>query len=255
MSLPATVKFIELNGEPFIEPIVIDNTLKYKINELLLTYKGPNDDYIKLIYNDIILNTTYIFNVDGNFIIPTNDVNIYVVKSYKKYVFCAETNMVLLFNKYNDDYYFKILDLLYLDGISDNYILEASYYNIIKTCIYQHGDMLQFATDNIKNDYEIVFQAVRLSVHALNYASDDMKNNYEIVFRAVQNDGNALEYASDDMKNNYVIVLAAVTQNGNALEYASDDMKNNYDIVLAAVKQNKYALNYASENMKTTLLN
>jgi hypothetical protein len=37
----------------------------------------------------------------------------------------------------------------------------------------------------------------------LQYASEELKNNYDIVKKAVINNGYSLEYANDDLKNNF----------------------------------------------------
>ena len=44
----------------------------------------------------------------------------------------------------------------------------------------------------------------------LKYASDNLKNNYDIVLAAVQINGWNLKYASDNLKNNYNIALNAI---------------------------------------------
>jgi hypothetical protein len=41
-------------------------------------------------------------------------------------------------------------------------------------------------------------------------ASNNQKNNFEIVLEAVKMDGENLEYASNELKNNFEIVLEAV---------------------------------------------
>jgi hypothetical protein len=48
----------------------------------------------------------------------------------------------------------------------------------------------------------------------LQYASDDLKADKEVVLAAVTQNGNALQYASEDLKADKEVVLAAVTQNG-----------------------------------------
>ena len=42
--------------------------------------------------------------------------------------------------------------------------------------------------------------------YALQYASDKLKNNFDIVKIAVSNKGSALQFASDEIKNNYNII-------------------------------------------------
>ena len=45
------------------------------------------------------------------------------------------------------------------------------------------------------------------------YASDELKNNYEIVLRAVQQNGFAYQWISNKLKYNLKIILASITQN------------------------------------------
>ena len=124
----------------------------------------------------------------------------------------------------------------------------------------QHGwEALEFASENLKNDKEIVLTALEDSWEALEFASDKLKNDKEFVLETVQKDGWALEFASDNLKNDKEIVLAAVQQNrGLALEYASNNLKNDKEIVLAAVNnieehnslEYASALEFASDNLK-----
>ena len=51
---------------------------------------------------------------------------------------------------------------------------------------------------------------VKQNGYALNYASDELKKDREIVLAAVKINGLALEYASDELKKDRDIVLAAV---------------------------------------------
>ena len=65
---------------------------------------------------------------------------------------------------------------------------------------------------------------------ALEYASDAMQDNKEVVLAAVSNNGLALEYASKFMQNNMAVVMAAVSNNGKAFKYASGEMHMNMDV-------------------------
>ena len=47
---------------------------------------------------------------------------------------------------------------------------------------------------------------------ALKYASEELKNDKEVVLAAVAQYGYALEYASNDMKNDKEVVMAAVAR-------------------------------------------
>ena len=60
----------------------------------------------------------------------------------------------------------------------------------------------------------------------LEYASDELKNDREVVMKAVNQRGCASEYASDELRNDREVVMEAVKQNGCALKYASDEVKS-----------------------------
>ena len=110
---------------------------------------------------------------------------------------------------------------------------------------------LQYASEELKKDKDVVMVAVAQNGLALEYASDELKNDKEVVMAAVTQKGLALQYASAELKNDKEVVLAAVAQNVLALKYASDDLKNNdKDVVMAAVAQDGYALQYASDELK-----
>ena len=136
--------------------------------------------------------------------------------------------------------------------------------------VAQKGDALQFASEELKNDREIVMAAMVKLYHnlklgrvntlkevvmaavtqngdALRYASNELENDKEIVMAAVAQKGRALEYASEELKNDKEIVMAAVTQDGLALEYASNELKKDKEIVMAAVAQDGGAIIYVSE--------
>ena len=54
-------------------------------------------------------------------------------------------------------------------------------------------------------------------------ASDEMKNNYQVVIAAVTQDGRALTYNSDDAKRHFGVVLVASRQHPVAVKHVSQD--------------------------------
>jgi len=108
---------------------------------------------------------------------------------------------------------------------------------------------LKNASDTLKNDKDIVLEAIKNNGYSLEYASDRLKNDREIVLEAIKTDFWALKYASDTLKNDKEIVLEAI-KNGNSLQYASNTLKNDKEIVLEAIKNNGYFLEYASDTLK-----
>jgi hypothetical protein len=60
---------------------------------------------------------------------------------------------------------------------------------------------LDFASDQLKNDKDVVLEAVKQNDYALYYASEQLKNDKDIVLEAVKQDGDAIRYASDELQN------------------------------------------------------
>lgn len=83
----------------------------------------------------------------------------------------------------------------------------------------------------------------------LKTASEELRNNPEVVTAAVTAAGAALQYASEEMRHDRSVVLAAVTSNGSALRYAAKELRCDREIVLAAVRGSALALRYASEEL------
>ena len=76
-------------------------------------------------------------------------------------------------------------------------------------------------------------KAVKQNGWALEFASDELKNDREVVLEAVKEKGSAgfaLEYASEELKNDRKVVLEAIKEYGGALKYASDELKNDPEL-------------------------
>ena len=81
---------------------------------------------------------------------------------------------------------------------------------------------------------------------ALEYASEKLQNDKEIVLAAVKQSGYALKYAANEFKNDKNVVLAAVKQNGDALEFAPE-LQGDRDVAFAAIWQGgEFAFEYVS---------
>jgi hypothetical protein len=116
--------------------------------------------------------------------------------------------------------------------------------------VKQDGWALKYASKALRNDPQIVIEAVKQDGHALSYASVALRNDPQIVVEAVKQDGYALQFASAALRNDPQIVVEAVKQDGTALEFASEELKNDRQIVAEAVKQNGFALEYASKALR-----
>jgi len=116
----------------------------------------------------------------------------------------------------------------------------------VLAAVAQNGHALDYASEELKADMEVVLAAIAQNGCALDYASKELKGDKEFVLAAVAQNGCALAYASKELKADKEVVLAAVAQNGYALMYASKELKGDKEVVLAAVAQNGRALHYPS---------
>ena len=86
-------------------------------------------------------------------------------------------------------------------------------------------------------DREFVLVAVKENGLTLQYASDELKADREIVLEAIRNSrGHALEWASNELKGDREVVLEAVNKSGRNLQYASEALKADPEIALAAME-------------------
>ena len=103
--------------------------------------------------------------------------------------------------------------------------------------------MLQFISEDLQNNPEVVLAAVSQSGRALQYASDSLRNDREFILAAVRNDRHgferALQYASEALRSDPEVVLAAVSQHGSALAYASADLRSDINFLLEAIYRNR----------------
>jgi len=145
-----------------------------------------------------------------------------------------------------------------------------------------YDSVLQHASDEMRNNEQVVMAAVTENGCALRFASDEMKNNHRVVIAAIkpcESRGTgttsmffseeefhceALDYASDNLKSNEDFLVDALSYNGLALRFASEDMRNNERIVIAAItpcpvfgriakqrmESDARAFRYASDNLK-----
>ncbi len=119
--------------------------------------------------------------------------------------------------------------------------------------VAKNGHTLEFASNALKNDFEVVSVAIAYFGKPLLYANKRLQNNKKIVLSAVAQYGYALSWTSEELRADREVVLAAVNNNGKSLYYASDNLRADKDVVLAAVKNNGYALEYANDSLRADI--
>jgi hypothetical protein len=70
--------------------------------------------------------------------------------------------------------------------------------------------------------------AVRQNGMSLKHVCDNarLRNDKELILEAVNQDGTSLMFASDKLRNDEEVVLVAVSQNKASLQYASERLRN-----------------------------
>ena len=121
----------------------------------------------------------------------------------------------------------------------DGLLLEKIYSKKIYANIELDKDLV---IDN-ELDREVVLEAVKQNGNALEYASNNFKEDFEIVLTA-------LESLSENVKNNKYrfqnvreVYLAAIKENPVYFKYASDAMRSNKKFIIDAIRQNSMVLN------------
>lgn len=93
-----------------------------------------------------------------------------------------------------------------------------------------------------------VLSLVKTSGYLLQYASEGLKDDREIVLASVKNFGFSLMHASKKLKDDRQLVLTAVRKDGCSLQHASARLKADKDIVENAVKDDSKAIKYAGQD-------
>ena len=121
---------------------------------------------------------------------------------------------------------------------------------VVLAAVTTNGRELQYASDELRADKEVVLAAMKQEACALEYASDTLRADREFVLAAVTEDGCALTFASDELRADKRVVLAAMKTCGCALVSLSKALRTDREVVLAAVANAGYALQYASDELR-----
>ena len=149
----------------------------------------------------------------------------------------------------NDPYQIKYLKYKkkYID-LKDQ-ISKLSKYELI-VHLRTNGLLLEFASDSLKADEDVVIAAIKENPRALLFISFKLHDNIKVFIAAVTQNGYLLEWAPDTLKDNEDVVLEAVNNKGSSLRFASERLKDNEQVVLTAVKQDGSAIDYTSDKLK-----
>jgi len=117
------------------------------------------------------------------------------------------------------------------------------------------GDTVQKKDDNAGVNFQsscaTVFAAVMRNGLLLQYASEDIQNNFDIVLAAVKQNGWALKYASKELRTNPRIVFEATKYNDWTINYAHPNLQvRGKEFFSAVIKNNPKIVGIPNINMK-----
>lgn len=109
---------------------------------------------------------------------------------------------------------------------------------------------LMYASDRLKNDPEVVSEAVTKYGFAIQYASNRLRDDTDMVIKAINQTGGAIAYASNRLKRDREVVLKSLETSTLSLVHISEEFKDDYFIAMKALKLNGSALVHLSERLK-----
>ena len=117
----------------------------------------------------------------------------------------------------------------------------------VKSVLLKYG--LQYASQSIRNDKDVVLPTIKKHPDDLRYVSDELRSDKDVVLASVTKKGYQLSYAGPKLQDNEQIVRAAVTQCPESLRHASERLRGDKDIVQIAIAKNIDCLYFASTQL------
>eukprot|EP00434_Breviolum_minutum_P034359 symbB.v1.2.030408.t1/scaffold3422.1/size57166/4 len=99
-------------------------------------------------------------------------------------------------------------------------------------------------------DIDFAFQALQICGKALEFLSEDVKEDVNLVTVALEDEPQALAFASSSLQDNHRLVLNALKKDGSVLSHAGESIKDNVAMVIEATKATPCAFQFASERIR-----
>ena len=119
-----------------------------------------------------------------------------------------------------------------------------------------HELALSFASEELRDEEQVVLAAVKHCGLALEFASERLQGNREIVFNAVHNEPYSLVYASDEIRNDMKFLAKIVKDHPFAIKGAGDDIQDNKDAIVELAAINPEIIKHLkNKEIKKELIN
>ena len=173
-------------------------------------------------------------------------------------VACTQNPLAVQFTDYEFQTY-------YLEFVVDAINIDKEIYDKIDPEIRREIDeaMTALSENPSKAFEEMNFKLRRLKMIdlvavtgdglLLKELDSDLRDDFDIVFEAIKQNPLALEYASNRLKDNEFIVLTAISINPNAFKFASLRLRNDEDFVKKAHLIDPFSVIHATTSAKRTI--
>jgi len=112
---------------------------------------------------------------------------------------------------------------------------------IVIEAVRQHGDALLFAEVALKQDRQVVIEAVRQHGESLRFADEALRRDREVVLNAVWENGWSLRFADTALRQDREVVFEAVRQHCDAFKFVGNTLRNDPLLQPHAVQCNRLA--------------
>lgn len=115
---------------------------------------------------------------------------------------------------------------------------------------YYYGkEILKFVSLELRNNKSFVLSFPFLGSH-LQFVSDELKSDAEVVLHCVNHNGLSIEFASESLRDCHAIGLSAVKNNFNAFQYLSHNLRKETEIINAVIEHKDWSFYKASSAIK-----
>ncbi|MBA3722686.1 MAG: DUF4116 domain-containing protein [Parachlamydiaceae bacterium] len=123
--------------------------------------------------------------------------------------------------------------------------------DIMKQAVVKVGEFIRYASPELKNNKELALIAMKSGSHYIFELSQTLQNDPEVIAVALNEDPYTISLLNQKQKSIKANVLIAVSKMGEILSWeVGENFRDDFDVVLAAVKNNPSVFKYASEELQ-----
>ncbi len=119
-----------------------------------------------------------------------------------------------------------------------------------------NGLALEAASEDLKNDKDLVLQAIEHSNYgyALEYASPSLRANKQVVETAALNDIDSIRFADKSLLEDGDFAKTLIQIDPNSLRYLSENLRENSGLVLLAITEKPEAFQYVGKEVRQKVI-